>query len=181
MGALNEKIKELRMKKGFAAARDFARFAGIPISSYYSYEKDTEPGSGVLATIAKALGVSIDELSGRASSTDTETKYSYYKKLIEDNTDFCVVKIIIFGKVEAIAVIEKKYKEIATSKGERTFSDWLTFPNEEDFCNTMDEAIKENIRLRLTEILIGLRLSGKHGGGFFFIFDDDKKEKGKST
>lgn len=62
--SLQDNLKLLRMKLGYNQAKDFAKFAGIPYSSYSAYERGSWPNEENLIKLARALKVSIDTLIG---------------------------------------------------------------------------------------------------------------------
>lgn len=62
--SLQDNLKLLRMKSGYNQAKDFAKFAGIPYSSYSAYERGSWPNEENLIKLARALNVSIDTLIG---------------------------------------------------------------------------------------------------------------------
>lgn len=59
-----DNLKRLRENAGYKQAKDFAKAAGIPYSSYATYEKGSWPNEANLTMIASTLHVSIDELMG---------------------------------------------------------------------------------------------------------------------
>lgn len=64
--SLKDNLKQMREKAGFAQAKDFAKVAGIPYSSYAVYERGSWPNESNLIKIATALHVSVDDLLGYA-------------------------------------------------------------------------------------------------------------------
>ena len=65
----SENLANVRRSKNLTQA-EIARQAGIPVRSYQRYESgEQEPTLSKLTAIADALGVSIDELVGRNSSS----------------------------------------------------------------------------------------------------------------
>ncbi len=62
--ALKDNLKKLREKAGYKQAKDFAKAAKIPYSSYSTYERGSWPNEQNLIKIADMLHVSIDELIG---------------------------------------------------------------------------------------------------------------------
>lgn len=64
-----DNLKALREKAGYDSAKDFAKFLGIPYTTYMGYEnKGSEPKYELLLKIAKTLGVTTDELLGMESA-----------------------------------------------------------------------------------------------------------------
>ena len=63
MATIGENIKKLRAKQGLSQD-DLARKAGLKYSTLAKIEGDfvTKPGVQIMAKIAKALGVSIEDL-----------------------------------------------------------------------------------------------------------------------
>lgn len=59
-----DNLKCLRENAGYEQAKDFAKAAGIPYSSYATYERGSWPNEANLTRIASTLHVSIDELMG---------------------------------------------------------------------------------------------------------------------
>lgn len=55
---------QCRERAGFKQAKDFAKVAGLPYSSYSAYERRAWPNEENLTKIAAALGVSLDTLIG---------------------------------------------------------------------------------------------------------------------
>lgn len=66
--ALKDNLKRLRQNAGYKQAKDFAKAAGIPYSSYATYERGSWPNEANLTMIASTLHVSIDELMGYTPS-----------------------------------------------------------------------------------------------------------------
>lgn len=62
--ALKDNLKRLRQNAGYEQAKEFAKAAGIPYSSYAVYERGSWPNEANLLKIASTLQVSIDELLG---------------------------------------------------------------------------------------------------------------------
>lgn len=62
--ALKDNLKKLREKAGYKQAKDFAKAANIPYSSYSTYERGSWPNEQNLIKIADMLHVSMDELLG---------------------------------------------------------------------------------------------------------------------
>ena len=62
--ALKDNLKRYRERAGFKQAKDFAKVAGLPYSSYSAYERGAWPNEENLTKIAAALGVSLDTLIG---------------------------------------------------------------------------------------------------------------------
>ena len=60
---VGDRIKQMRIQKGYTA-KEFAKKAGIPYSSYSNYENNNrEPKLATLRQIATALNVSISQIS----------------------------------------------------------------------------------------------------------------------
>lgn len=66
--AFKDNLKHLRENAGYKQAKDFAKAAGIPYSSYATYERGSWPNEANLTRIALTLHVSIDELMGYTPS-----------------------------------------------------------------------------------------------------------------
>lgn len=66
--AFKDNLKRLRENAGYKQAKDFAKAAGIPYSSYATYERGSWPNEANLTRIALTLHVSIDELMGYTPS-----------------------------------------------------------------------------------------------------------------
>ncbi|WP_298762670.1 helix-turn-helix transcriptional regulator [uncultured Megasphaera sp.] len=62
--ALKDNLKLLRENAGYEQAKEFAKAAGIPYSSYAVYERGSWPNEANLTKIASTLHVSIDKLLG---------------------------------------------------------------------------------------------------------------------
>ena len=66
-----ENLKKYRKAAGYALAKDFAAFLGLPYSTYIGYETGArEPRQDMLCRIADALHVSPSELLGFAPVSD---------------------------------------------------------------------------------------------------------------
>ncbi|MFV0616857.1 helix-turn-helix domain-containing protein [Megasphaera sp. WILCCON 0056] len=59
-----DNLKHLRENAGYKQAKDFAKAAGIPYSSYVTYERGSWPNEANLKMIASTLQVSMNELIG---------------------------------------------------------------------------------------------------------------------
>ena len=66
--AFKDNLKHLRENAGYKQAKDFAKAAGIPYSSYATYERGSWPNEANLTRIALTLHASIDELMGYTPS-----------------------------------------------------------------------------------------------------------------
>lgn len=68
-------IKKYRQKSGLSQDQ-LARKAGIPYSTYLKIESGYTPNPSIqaVASIAEALGVLIDELVGRTSGSERNSK-----------------------------------------------------------------------------------------------------------
>ncbi|WLR44507.1 helix-turn-helix transcriptional regulator (plasmid) [Bacillus carboniphilus] len=76
LGFNKDRLKELRIKKGFGLSKDFAEKVGLSNSMYSSIENGSrKPSLAVLATIAKTLNTSTDYLCG-LSDDPTPFKYN---------------------------------------------------------------------------------------------------------
>lgn len=82
MIALTANLIRLREQAGYKQAKDFARAAGIPYSSYIVYEKGSWPNEKNLLKIARALHVSIDTLLGyeQKGPSELEIAIKYLKE-----------------------------------------------------------------------------------------------------
>lgn len=72
--ALKDNLKRLRENAGYKQAKEFAKAAGIPYSSYAVYERGSWPNEANLTKIASTLHVSMDELLGYSVSQEDEWK-----------------------------------------------------------------------------------------------------------
>lgn len=70
--ALKDNLKKAREKAGYKQAKDFAKAAKIPYSSYSVYERGSWPNEQNLIKIADTLHVSIDKLLGYEAHTPDE-------------------------------------------------------------------------------------------------------------
>ena len=61
---LKDNLKVFREQAGYKQAKEFAKFAGIPYSSYSAYERGSWPNEENLVKLATALNVSVDTLIG---------------------------------------------------------------------------------------------------------------------
>lgn len=74
--SLKDNLKRFRERAGFKQAKDFAKIAGLPYSSYSSYERGAWPNEENLIKIATTLNVSLDTLIGfKVTSLDTYISY----------------------------------------------------------------------------------------------------------
>lgn len=74
--ALKENLKCFRERAGYKQAKDFAKVAGLPYSSYSSYERGAWPNEENLIKIATTLNVSLDTLIGfKVTPLDTYISY----------------------------------------------------------------------------------------------------------
>lgn len=87
-------MKRLRENAGYKQAKDFAKAAGIPYSSYATYERGSWPNEANLTMIASTLHVSIDELMGYTPSplsTIQQIKQDFANVGFDDETFYLVV------------------------------------------------------------------------------------------
>lgn len=69
-------LKDLRKAAGYKSAREFAEAVGINPSTYANYEHGSrEPGLEQAASIARALGCSIDDIVGSEAGLDGDEEY----------------------------------------------------------------------------------------------------------
>lgn len=112
--SFQENLKEYREKAGYKAAKDFAAVLGIPYSTYVAYEnRGREPKYETLVKIAKALGVTPNDLLGYTGSVKVTFKralrdlrasgfYDDYDEQVKDATalgqhlDFFKLKFNVF-------------------------------------------------------------------------------------
>ena len=73
-----ERLKAYRLRAGFSLAKDFANTAGIPYSTYVTYENGSWPNETNLCKIAATLGVTTDELLGYSFN-----EYDKYKRMVQ--------------------------------------------------------------------------------------------------
>lgn len=92
--AFKDNLKRLRENAGYKQAKDFAKAAGIPYSSYATYERGSWPNEANLTMIASTLHVSIDELMGYTPSplsTIQQIKQDFANVGFDDETFYLVV------------------------------------------------------------------------------------------
>ena len=80
--AMGGRFQELRLKKGLSQSQ-LARAAGVPVSTLKNWEQGRrEPLLSAAYRLAKALGVSLDELAGKVfeEGPPTEEKPARGKK-----------------------------------------------------------------------------------------------------
>lgn len=69
---LKDNLKVFREQAGYKQAKEFAKFAGIPYSSYSAYERGSWPNEENLVKLATALNVSVDTLIGFKQGKEDE-------------------------------------------------------------------------------------------------------------
>ena len=80
MSLLSDRIKELRLKKGYNM-RQMATALNLPYTTYVNYEKgEREPNSETIVLMSKYFGVTSDYILGR---DDTTTQ----KKPVSDSSE----------------------------------------------------------------------------------------------
>ena len=80
--SLKDNLKNLREQAGYMQAKDFAKVAKIPYSSYAVYERGSWPNETNLIKIATALHVSIDELLGyNPNCSNTAAILDFFHKI----------------------------------------------------------------------------------------------------
>ena len=80
MSLLSDRIKELRLKKGYNM-RQMATALNLPYTTYVNYEKgEREPNSETIVLMSKYFGVTSDYILGR---DDTTTQ----KKSVSDSSE----------------------------------------------------------------------------------------------
>ena len=88
MSLLSDRIKELRLKKGYNM-RQMATALNLPYTTYVNYEKgEREPNSETIVLMSKYFGVTSDYILGRE---DTTTQ----KKPVSDNSEADLVEKIV--------------------------------------------------------------------------------------
>lgn len=86
--SFSENLKKYRKKMGFKSAKEFANLLGIQYSTYVNYENsDREPKYEVLIKMADTLGVSLDDLLGRAKQENRMNNEEYMKMLMERDVE----------------------------------------------------------------------------------------------
>lgn len=89
--ALKENLVRLREQAGYKQAKDFAKAAGIPYSSYIVYEKGSWPNEKNLLKIAGALHVSLDQLLGYDPDLNNiqalKAKFAWYGYALEQKPE----------------------------------------------------------------------------------------------
>lgn len=105
---LKSNLRRFRERAGFEQAKEFAKFAGIPYSSYSAYERGSWPNEENLVKLATALNVSIDTLIGYKQEEPDElqkavdlcNKSGINTELISTNGNF-KVRVRPIGKAGA--------------------------------------------------------------------------------
>lgn len=60
---LKEKLKKLRIEKGYKTKKEFAKAVGLPYTTYSNYENGSRvPSMDNLERIAKTLGITVNDL-----------------------------------------------------------------------------------------------------------------------
>lgn len=73
MSLLSERIKELRIKKGYNM-RQMATALNLPYTTYVNYEKgEREPNSETIVLMSKYFGVTSDFILGRDDTNEKES------------------------------------------------------------------------------------------------------------
>lgn len=88
--SFSENLKKYREKMGFKSAKEFADFINLPYTTYVNYEKEKnnrEPKYEVLIKMADTLGVSLDDLLGRAKQENRMNNEEYMKMLMERDVE----------------------------------------------------------------------------------------------
>lgn len=86
--SFSENLRKYREQAGFKSAKEFADFINLPYSTYVNYENsDREPKYEVLIKMADTLGVSLDDLLGRAKQENRMNNEEYMKMLMERDVE----------------------------------------------------------------------------------------------
>ena len=102
------RFKDVRLAKGFSSMKDFAKFLGIPYTTYINYEKGKrEPKSEFINDFCDRLGVSIDYMTGRVNEPTAIYEGNRLKNLHAPNITDDVVTFPVLGSIAA------GYEEVA--------------------------------------------------------------------
>jgi repressor LexA len=93
---IGEKLKRIRESKNFSR-EDVASAAGTTATTIYRIENGTQPTAENLAKIAKALGISIDELLGVRNLNDLDEK----EKIKIEDINTKLKRVPVLGEISA--------------------------------------------------------------------------------
>lgn len=127
--AFKDNLKHLRENAGYKQAKDFAKAAGIPYSSYATYERGSWPNEANLTRIALTLHASIDELLG------------YVPRNAEDNANRIINQYRAIGAIVSKNTIGKGFiVQIGTNR--------YRIESEEDLAFIYDKAMEEEMLIK---------------------------------
>jgi transcriptional regulator with XRE-family HTH domain len=124
-----DNLKHLRENAGYKQAKDFAKAAGIPYSSYATYERGSWPNEANLTRIALTLHASIDELLG------------YVPRNAEDNANRIINQYRAIGAIVSKNTIGKGFiVQIGPNR--------YRIESEEDLAFVYDKAMGEEMLIK---------------------------------
>lgn len=127
--AFKDNLKHLRENAGYKQAKDFAKAAGIPYSSYATYERGSWPNEANLTRIALTLHASIDELLG------------YVPRNAEDNANRIINQYRAIGAIVSKNTIGKGFiVQIGPNR--------YRIESEEDLAFVYDKAMGEEMLIK---------------------------------
>lgn len=127
--AFKDNLKHLRENAGYKQAKDFAKAAGIPYSSYATYERGSWPNEANLTRIALTLHASIDELLG------------YVPRNAEDNANRIINQYRAIGAIVSKKTIGKGFiVQIGPNR--------YRIESEEDLAFVYDKAMGEEMLIK---------------------------------
>lgn len=130
--AFKDNLKHLRENAGYKQAKDFAKAAGIPYSSYATYERGSWPNEANLTRIALTLHASIDELLG------------YVPRNAEDNANRIINQYRAIGAIVSKNTIGKGFiVQIGPNR--------YRIESEEDLAFIYDKAMGEEMLIKCTK------------------------------
>ena len=130
--AFKDNLKHLRENAGYKQAKDFAKAAGIPYSSYATYERGSWPNEANLTRIALTLHASIDELLG------------YVPRNTEDNANRIINQYRAIGAIVSKNTIGKGFiVQIGPNR--------YRIESEEDLAFIYDKAMGEEMLIKCTK------------------------------
>lgn len=127
--AFKDNLKHLRENAGYKQAKEFAKAAGIPYSSYATYERGSWPNEANLTRIALTLHASIDELLG------------YVPRNAEDNANRIINQYRAIGAIVSKNTIGKGFiVQIGPNR--------YRIESEEDLAFVYDKAMGEEMLIK---------------------------------
>jgi len=103
-----DRLRELRLKRGYATVKEAAEALGMAYTTYTGYEKgERSPNNETLSMLASFFGVTTDYLLGR-------TEHPSAIHLTRDN----LPKELVNAEIEWVDILEQQLKEGRIPKDE---------------------------------------------------------------